>query len=115
MASIKKIAKEVIEDARDGIAWIAIWKTGRSWNGCAYYPEDIDRNGVPTWGEEEMTELKEIAKTDKNAIVVNAYWHNLGSVEEMTVESLANALRWQYGDVSANLITDYAFMDEKQE
>lgn len=110
MASIRAVAKEWINEAREGIAWIAIWKDGKSWDGYAYYPEDVNRDGVPTWGTEDKEELREIAVKDGNAILVNAYWHNLGSVEDMTIETLANALRWQYEDAKAGLIADYTFI-----
>lgn len=30
MASLKEIAREYRDEIMDGIAWVAIWKTGRS-------------------------------------------------------------------------------------
>lgn len=106
MASIRQVAREWIDEARGGIAWIAVWKNGKSWNGYAYYPGDVSREGNPTYGAEDKAELEEIANADANAIIVNAYWHNLGSVEDMTSQSLANALRWQYEEARANLVTE---------
>ena len=43
--------KDYQEELRDGIAWVAFWKTGRSWNaeyfhlemGDILYPEDRSR------------------------------------------------------------------------
>ena len=41
-------------------------------------------------------------KVDANAIIVNAYYHNLGPAE-MTRDSLANALRWQYDNQTSRI------------
>ena len=68
MASLRDKVKELQEDLRDGIAWVAFWKEGRSWNaedfrlemGDYLYPEDRSR-------------LMEIKKTDPAAVVVNGY------------------------------------------
>ena len=46
--------------------------------------------------------LREILKVDANAIIVNAYYHNLGPAE-MTRDSLANALRWQYDNQTSRI------------
>ena len=51
MASLRDTVKEYQEELRDGIAWVAFWKTGRSWNaedfhlklGDYLYPEDRSR------------------------------------------------------------------------
>ena len=51
MASLRDKVKELQEDLRDGIAWVAFWKEGRSWNaedfhlemGDYLYPEDKSR------------------------------------------------------------------------
>ena len=32
MASLRDTVKDYQEELRDGIAWVAFWKTGRSWN-----------------------------------------------------------------------------------
>ena len=109
MASIRTVARSVLGEARDGIGWIAVWREGRSWHGWAFFPEDVDRNGVPRWSEEDMEQIAEIVKADKNAIMVNAWWHNLGDTTDMTADSLAHALRWQYDEIAANLITNYTF------
>ena len=31
MSAINAIAKELADELRDGIAWVIIWKIGRSW------------------------------------------------------------------------------------
>ena len=51
MAAINAIAREWADEIRDGIAWVLIWKTGRSWNTHAVWlnsdddtfePEDLE-------------------------------------------------------------------------
>ena len=51
MASLRDTVKDYQEELRDGITWVAFWKTGRSWNaeyfhlemGDYLYPEDRSR------------------------------------------------------------------------
>ena len=51
MAALNTIAKEWADEIRDGIAWVIVWKTGRSWNAQAVWlnsdtdtfePEDLE-------------------------------------------------------------------------
>lgn len=96
MASLRVEAQDVLAEARDGIAWIAVWKNGRSWNTMTFWPDDVDENGNPTFDNFDIEGLLNIAKTDPGAIIVNSYWHNLGDTECMNRDSLADVLRWQY-------------------
>ena len=95
MASLRNTAQRVLEEARDGIAWIALYKEGRGWGAGCFWP-DLDRNGEFQFDEDDIQELKEILTIDPNAIFVNGYYSNLGPLYEMTREILASALRWQY-------------------
>lgn len=95
MASLRNTAQNVLEEARDGIAWIALYKQGRGWAASCFWPE-IGRNGELTFDLDDLNELKEILAADRDAILVNGYYCNLGSMDEMTRDSLTNALRWQY-------------------
>lgn len=107
MSSIREIARYYLDDARDGIQWIAVWKIGRSWEAKNFCPADISRNGVPTWEDEDLETLREIAAADPHAVILNSYYHNLGDTEEMTAENLARFLRWQYEDIGGMVISDY--------
>lgn len=44
-------------------------------------------------------------EADPRAVFVNGYYSDLGSTDEMTRGSLANALRWQYEN-QFNLLKD---------
>ena len=39
MASLRDTVKDYQEELRDGIAWVAFWKTGRSWNAEYFHLE----------------------------------------------------------------------------
>ncbi len=95
MATIRQAAQDVLSVARDEIAWIAVWKNGRSWQTADFWP-DLKREGDPTFDADELARLSEISEADPGAVIVNGYYHNLGSAEDMTRESLADALRWHY-------------------
>ena len=97
MASIRQIAQDVLYEARDGIAWIALYKKGRSWNAECFWGLLNEQEVFTTDYPEDAERLCEIISIDPNAIFVNAYLHNLGPIdEEMTRDTLAKALRWQY-------------------
>ena len=95
MASIRTEAQDVLDIARNGIGWIAVWKNGRSWNTFVFWP-DIDDAGYPVFDEFDLEGLKNIVARDPGAVIVNSYYHNLGDTTCMTRDSLANFLRWQY-------------------
>ena len=98
MASIRNAAQWVLDDCRDGIGWVVIWKEGRSWDSRRMYGVDFDERSYTAKLEddEELEELQSILAIDPHAIIVNGYYHNLGDPECMTRDTLADALRWQY-------------------
>ncbi len=95
MASIRQAAQDVIDIARDGIGWIALWKDGKGWMSKDFWP-DQDRAGRLTFEDYEIEQLRSIAALDPQAILVNGWEHNLGDNTCMTRDTLADALRWQY-------------------
>ena len=104
MASIRNTAQGIIEEAREGIAWIAFFKKGRGWDASCFWP-DIDKGGRFEFEKDDIKEIKSILSTDRNAIFVNGYYTNLGDLDAMTRDSLASALRWQY-DMGYNQLAD---------
>lgn len=95
MASIRQAAQDVLDEARDGIAWIAVWKDGKGWMTRTYYP-DIDRQGNLIFEDYDLESLRTLVEFDPDAILVNGFYWNLGDLDVMDRDSLANALRWQY-------------------
>lgn len=96
MANLRSTAQKVLEEARDGIAWLAFYKKGRGWEAACFWPTFYEESGFFTFDPDDAQELRAILATDPDAIFVNGYYTNLGPMEDMTRESLTAALRWQY-------------------
>ena len=45
MASLRDTVKDYQDELRDGIAWVAFWKQGRSWN-AEYFHLDMGLSGI---------------------------------------------------------------------
>ena len=97
MANLRDTVKDYQEELRDGIAWVAFWKTGRSWNaeyfhlemGDILYPEDRSR-------------MEEIKQADPAAVVVNGYYSGyLG--EDMNLDELTAGVRHHYENGYSNI------------
>ena len=95
MASMRQTAQDMIDVAREGIGWIALWKDGKGWMARDFYP-DIDRENNLIFEDYDMDALRLIHQQDPRAILVNGWHHNLGDTTCMNRDSLADALRWQY-------------------
>ncbi|MBQ7558070.1 MAG: hypothetical protein IJT00_08400 [Lachnospiraceae bacterium] len=97
MASIREAARDVLDVARDGIGWIALWKEGRGWWWRVFWPDfDPWTRRITFSDKEDVEELREISQMDPGAIVVNSYIHNLGCYLEGSAKDLAEGLKWQY-------------------
>ena len=70
MAGLREIAKEYRDEIMDGIAWVAIWKTGKSWNAKDFWL-DMEFDKIKP---EEMSEARDIVAEDENAIFINEYY-----------------------------------------
>lgn len=105
MASIRQAAQNVLDEARDGIAWIALWKDGRSWKSESFHPDFDEATRRFTFDADELMQLRGVFRQDPDAILVNSYYCNLGDPDCMTRDTLANALRWQYEN-RGNLVVD---------
>ncbi len=102
MAAINTIAKEWADEIRDGIAWVLIWKTGRSWNAQAVWLDSDD----DTFEPEDLELARKVLEQDPNAVMVNGYYcGHFG--EDMTVAELAAGIRWHYEN-GYNLLSDSA-------
>ena len=97
MASLRDVVSEYQDDLRNGIAWLAFWREGRSWQAEAFHL-DLDDTLYP----EDRTRLAEIQAADPRAIVVNGYYSGyLG--EEMSVAELAAGVRHHYDNGLNNI------------
>ena len=65
MASLRDMVSEYQDDLRNGIAWLAFWREGRSWQAEAFHL-DLDDTLYP----EDRARLAEIQAADPRAVVV---------------------------------------------
>lgn len=97
MASLRDKVKELQEDLRDGIAWVAFWKEGRSWN-AEYFHLEMGNYLYP----EDKSRLMEIRETDPAAVVVNGYYSGyLG--EDRSLDELTAGVRHHYETGYSNI------------
>ena len=110
MAAINTIAKDWADELRDGIAWVIVWKTGRSWNATAVWlNSDTD-----TFEPEDLEQARKILEQDPNAVMLNGYYcGHFG--EDMTVAELAAGIRWHYENGYNLLDGSTAFPPEPME
>lgn len=113
MASIRQAAQKVLQEAREGIAWIIIWKEGRSWNAEPFWAEVEDEGSRLTFEEPDTEKIRAILRADPKAVIVNGYYSNLGDSESMTRDSLAAAMRRQY-NLGSSLLDDKIIHNEEK-
>ena len=90
MASLRDTVKEYQEELRNGIAWVAFWKEGRSWN-AEYFHLDVTDTLYP----EDRSRLEEIKAADPAAVILNGYFcGQLG--EDMSLDELTARVRYHY-------------------
>lgn len=70
MASLRTMVGLYKDELREGIAWVAFWKKGRSWNAAAFWLDNDDQVE-----EEDLPEVLNILAEDPEAIFINGY-HN---------------------------------------
>lgn len=108
MASLKEIAKEYRTEIMDGIAWVAIWKTGRSWNAKAFWLNcDTEKIEV-----EEMEEAREIVAADENAIFINEYY--VAHMGEGKLDEIMDGIRYMYEN-NYNLLKENSAYEEDEQ
>ena len=120
MASLRDEARYVADVAKDAIHWIVIWKAGRAWHcdivWSAEYQEASKRwNREEKWtiDAEDQDLLRHILAQDPNARLVNGYYMNIGPLEEMTLGTLIDGLRFQYS--RGGNVEDVLAMIEEQD
>ena len=100
MASLRDTVKQYQEELRDGIAWIAFWREGRSWNGDYFY---LEANDALT--AKDKSRLEEIRQKDPAAVMLNSYYCGYLGVD-MTVDELTAGVRRHYEN-GYNSVADF--------
>ena len=107
MAALNAIAREWADELREGIAWVIVWKTGRSWNAQAVWLNCDD----DTFEPEDLELARKVLEQDPNAVMLNGYYcGHFG--EDMTVAELADGIRWHYENGYNTLDGSTAFPPE---
>lgn len=90
MASLRYIVSQFKDELRDGIAWVAFWKEGRSWNGEYFYLDSEERLSM-----KDKTRLEEICSMDAGAVIVNGYYGSYFR-EDMSISEMVFGVRCHY-------------------
>ena len=97
MASLKNTVRSCQEELKDGIAWVAFWREGRSWNS-----EYFHLDGNDTLYREDISRLEEIRSLDPAAVVLNGYYSGqLGG--DMPLDELIAGVRRHYENGQNNI------------
>lgn len=108
MASLRDIAREYKDEIMDGIARVAIWKTGRSWNARAFWL-NLDTEKIE---DEEMEEARAIVAADENAIFINEYY--TAHMGEGKLDEIMDGIRYMYEE-GYDLLKDSTAYDEPED
>lgn len=102
MAALTTIAREEADTIREGIAWLIIWKTGRSWHAEAVWLNTDD----DTFELEDLDTARKALEEDPNAVMLNGYY--CGHFwEDMSAAEIEAGIRWHYEN-GYNLLKDSA-------
>lgn len=90
MAVLKEIAREYADEIRDGIGWLIVYRTGRSWHALTVW-SDLSNN---EWETDDINDALEALRLDPRAVALNGYY--LGRFGDMTIDDIAAGIRWHY-------------------
>ncbi len=90
MAALKEIAREYAAEIRDGIGWVIVYRTGRSWHALTVW-SDLGNN---EWETDDINDALEALRLDPRAVALNGYY--LGRFGDMTIDDIAAGIRWHY-------------------
>lgn len=105
MASLKQIIKDNKDEICDSIAWVVIYKEGRSWNAEAFWNEDGSYDDGLVFGAEDYARLNEIAAIDSKAICINGYYMPFG--EDFTLAEIEAKVLYFYSERRNQLQGDF--------
>lgn len=90
MAALKEVAREYASEIRDGIGWVIVYRTGRSWHALTVW-SDLGNN---EWETDDINDALEALRLDPRAVALNGYY--LGHFGDMTIDDIAAGIRWHY-------------------
>ena len=104
MAALKDVIKAEYEVISDGMAWVVIYKNGRSWESATFWEEDNYGDCVD-FCKEDIEEMKTIAQIDSNAICINGY--QMGFGYDLSRAQTENKVLWMYSSHLNQLRGDF--------
>ena len=107
MAALKEIAREYASEIRDGIGWVIVYRTGRSWNALTVW-SDLGNN---EWEADDINDALEALRLDPRAVALNGYY--LGRFGDMTIDDIAAGIRWHYERGTNALADDDTLMQAR--
>lgn len=107
MAALKEIAREYATEIRDGIGWVIVYRTGRSWNALTVW-SDLGNN---EWETDDINDALEALRLDPRAVALNGYY--LGRFGDMTIDDIAAGIRWHYENGTNALADDDTLMQAR--
>lgn len=114
MSTLIELARNTAEDIRDGIAWVVVWKEGRSWESKSFW---LDSN-TDMFDSGDIEEIEAILKTDKNAVMVNGYYSGgFGDWEnrKMPIETIKSGIAYHYDNGHNLVLNEYENWKMKNE
>lgn len=98
--TLRQLVKELFDELDDGLSWVLIYKDGKSWFGLSFYFDDVDYNLSDGFiiSKSAMRLLYQVYEIDKNAILVNGYYMNIGwsEIERNTIQRFIDGIKYQY-------------------
>lgn len=107
MAALKEIAREYASEIRDGIGWVIVYRTGRSWHALTVW-SDLGNN---EWETDDINDALEALRLDSRAVALNGYY--LGRFGDMTIDDIAAGIRWHYERGTNALADDDTLMQAR--
>lgn len=90
MASLRQVVADHRDEITNGVAWLAVYKDGRSWEAQVFYPEAGDYEDGYVFSDEDYNELVRIADLDHKAICINGYY--MGGLEDFSLSELEDKI-----------------------
>lgn len=91
MAAIEKIVQKWADEFKKGIAWLIVWKTGRSWNAKAVWLNCDNSAFKP----EDLELVRKVLEQDPNAVMLNSRCCKFIN-KNMNVAALAAGIKYYY-------------------
>lgn len=75
--TLKNLIKSKNNALTNDAAWVVIYKINTSWNCAVFYPQNGSYEDGLDFDEDDLNEMRKIAKTDSKAICINNAIHKL--------------------------------------